>query len=858
MAATPRPSRTFYNIGRRYLVRHPWQSILMILGIMLGVAVVVSIDLANESASRAFDLSTEAIVGKTTHHIEGGPTGIPDDVYVALRRSGVITNNQIPTAPIMTEFVVAPELGDRSLQMLGVDPFAEPPFRNYFGDSSSGFSNAAFVPFLTQPGAVLLAKETADRYDLVPGDTFIVSVSGRETEVTLVGVLDPADNLSRRAITDLLLVDVSTAKELTGRTNALDRIDLIITDPQQLTAIEQTIGADLALTPVAARTETINQMTAAFRVNLTALSLLALVVGMFLIYNTMTFAVVQRRTLFGTLRCLGVTRREVFAMVLIEALIVGIIGSVLGILLGIVMGQGAVRLVTQTINDLFFAVSVRGVQIPIPSLVKGGLLGVGATIMAAALPAWEAASVSPRSALVRSGLESKMQAAIVWITLGGVALLAVGAGLLFIETRQIAVSFAGTFAVIVGAALLAPIVTVLFMKLMGPVSYRLGGALGRMAPRDIVNSLSRTSIAVASLMVAVSVTIGVSLMVSSFRFTVVRWLDQTLQGDVYISAPDGRANQATSAIEPEIVSMLNAHPDVERVELLRSVFVDSTIGQIDLVAVNTPTVEDDRLLLKSDGDVDEVWQAMLAGGVLVSEPFVNRTGIDKGDEIVLRTAQGEKSFPVVATYYDYATPSGRVSIPLSVYQELWQDEVITAVALRLAPGVDPDQLSEDLKDQLSATQKLQIRSNRSLRVEALEVFDRTFAITGAMQVLATIVAFIGVLSALLSLQLEKQRELGILRAVGLTVRQLWSYVLLETGLLGLTAGLLALPTGFILSLILIFIINRRSFGWTLQLMVEPGPFVQAMAVAVIAALLAGIYPARKISKMITAEAIRFE
>ncbi len=853
-----RSSRTLSNIGRRYLVRHPWQSVLMILGIMLGVAVVVSIDLANESASRAFDLSTEAIVGKTTHHIVGGPTGIDDNVYVELRRSGAVTETAIPAAPIMSEFVVAPELEERSFQMLGVDPFAEAPFRNYFGNSAGSFSNAALVPFLTKPGAGLLAKETADRFGLEPNDTFVVSASGREHVITLAGVLDPSDNLTRRAITDLLLVDIATAKELTGRYDSLDRIDLILSSPDQLAQIENVLNSDLAISPVEARTETVNQMTAAFRVNLTALSLLALVVGMFLIYNTMTFAVVQRRTLFGTLRCLGVTRREVFGMVLVEALIVGIIGSILGIILGVLMGQGAVRLVTQTINDLFFSVSVRGVQIPVASLVKGALLGVAATIMAAALPAWEAASVSPRSALVRSGLESKMQAAVVWITLAGVAFLIIGGGLLWIETRQIAVSFAGTFAVIVGAALLAPIVTVGFMKLMAPVSYWFGGALGRMAPRDVVNSLSRTSIAVASLMVAVSVTIGVSLMVSSFRFTVVRWLDQTLQGDIYISAPDGRANQATSAISPEVIEALGAHSDVESVDLLRSVIVDSDVGEVSLVAVKSPPVEDDRLLLKADGGFEEVWDAMNAGGVLVSEPFVNRTGIDKGDEITLRTAQGEMTFPVIATYYDYATPSGVISIPLDVYQELWEDDVITASALALKPGVDPDQLSETLKDELSSIQKLQIRSNRSLRLEALEVFDRTFAITGAMQVLATIVAFIGVLSALLSLQLEKQRELGILRAVGLTVRQLWSYVLLETGLLGLTAGLLALPTGFVLSLILIFIINRRSFGWTLQLMVEPQPFIQAVVVAVVAALLAGIYPARKISKMITAEAIRFE
>jgi len=155
-------------------------------------------------------------------------------------------------------------------------------------------------------------------------------------------------------------------------------------------------------------------------------------------------------------------------------------------------------------------------------------------------------------------------------------------------------------------------------------------------------------------------------------------------------------------------------------------------------------------------------------------------------------------------------------------------------------------------------QRLFVRPNQALRDDVLEVFDRTFAITGALQLLATVVAFIGVLSALLSLQLDKQRQLGILRAVGLTARQLWGLVMLETGLMGTVAGLLSMPTGYALSLILIYIINRRSFGWTLQMQAEPAPFIEALIVAVIAALLAGIYPAYRMGKMVTAEALRFE
>ncbi len=196
---------------------------------------------------------------------------------------------------------------------------------------------------------------------------------------------------------------------------------------------------------------------------------------------------------------------------------------------------------------------------------------------------------------------------------------------------------------------------------------------------------------------------------------------------------------------------------------------------------------------------------------------------------------------------------------LDTYRHFWNDPAITAIALRLAPGVDVDKTVRELQAALlPGGQQLLIRPNQALRRDVLTVFDRTFAITGALQLLATIVAFIGVLSALLSLELDRQRELGILRSIGLTVRQLWGLILIETGLLGTVAGLLALPTGYALALILVYIINRRSFGWTLQMQIQPEPFVQALIVAILAALLAGLYPALRIGRMLAAEAIRFE
>jgi putative ABC transport system permease protein len=656
-------------------------------------------------------------------------------------------------------------------------------------------------------------------------------------------------------------MDIATAQEVTGKIGLLDRIDLILPedDPATVGRLQAHLPESILILPVAARDGIVKEMTQAFRVNLTAMSLLAMVVALFLIYNTMTFSVTQRRPLFGILRSLGVTRREIFLMVVTEALALGAVGAALGTLLGILMGRSTVGLVTQTINDLFFVTTVRDIPIPVSSLIKGNLLGVIATTLTAAFPAWEAARIPPRTAMSRSGLESKANQIIPWIGLGGVLIILIGTGILFIPTNSLVISFLGTFAVVIGLAMLTPVITIGLMSLSSRLTQKIWGVLGRMAPREVVNSISRTSIAVAALMVAVAVTIGVSLMVTSFRATVVTWLDQILHGDIYVSVPGAAVGQPSYPLKPEVIPILENWDGVARVDLLQTTIADSPNGPIQVSANNNPNDGMEQIYLSTEVPPEEIWRAVENGAVIVSEPLANRLNLPANGAIIeLYTSQGLHAFPVVGVYYDYASTQGNAILSLNVYRQFWEDENITAAALVLEPAADPETITQGLQTRLAPLQSLLIRPNQALRAETLDIFDRTFAITSALQLMTTVVAFVGVLSAMLALQLDKQRQLGILRAIGLTAKQLWTLVVLETGLMGAVAGLFAMPTGYILAVILIYVINRRSFGWTLQMQVDPGPFVQAFLVAVIASLLAGLYPARRILQRNTAEAIRFE
>ncbi|HEY3228217.1 MAG TPA: FtsX-like permease family protein [Roseiflexaceae bacterium] len=854
---------TLIKTSLRHLVRHPWQVGLAILGVALGVAVVVSIDLANGSARRAFELSTETIAGRATHQIVGGPGGLDEAIYRRVRIDlGIRT-----LAPLVEGYAAAPDHPGLTLHILGIDPLAETPFRSYAtpgGAASFGGSTTLF----TVPGAALISADTARANGLKVGDALRLRIGVRTEQALIAGLLQPADDASRRALDGLLIADISSAQEWLDSIGHLSEIDLILPDGDAGAAAADRIAVILPpgarLTRPALRTEAIQQMTAAFELNLSALSMLALIVGMFLIYNTITFSVVQRRSLIGTLRCLGVTRGQIFALVLAEALVVGLVGALAGLALGVALGRGLIGLVTRTINDLYFAVSVRDVAIGAGPLVKGFLLGLGATLAAAAIPAFEATFTPPRTVLRRSSYEERVRRFVPLAAVGGGALLALGGALLAIPSKSLVLSFVALFAITIGAAAFTPLVTLLLMRATRPVLGALFGLLGRMAARDVIATLSRTSVAIAALMIAVSVTIGVGLMVGSFRQTVVAWLDASLRSDIYVSAPSPASNRPNTSLPPDLVERLSTAPGVERVRRYRTTTVESQFGPTILVAVEVS--EQDRASYQlAAGDPAAAWSGFARGEALVSEPLAYRRGLHPGDTITLLTDRGEHVFRVAGVFYDYGSDQGLAMIDLAAYRSLWDDRAISSLGLYAASGLDVDALVGRLRGLAGAdmggireTPLLNIRSNRALREASLEIFDRTFAITTVLQLLATIVAFVGILSALMALQLERARELGMLRANGLTPRQLWGLVISQTGLMGLTAGLLALPVGVALAAVLVFVINKRSFGWTLLFRLDGGLFAQALLVAVAAALLAGLYPAWRMSRTLPALALREE
>ncbi len=853
---------TLWRVVLRSIRRRPFQSLLFVAGVALGVAMIVAIDLANGSALRAFGLFTESIAGRTTHQITGGPSGLPEDLYRQIRVGLGVRN----VAPVVSAYVQAVELNNQPLRVFGVDPFAEAPFRGYLHLDAAN-SNANFdqiSAFMTQPNTALIAEQLAALYKLKQGDTITVRYGPTRRTVTIVGLLRPTDSVSQQGLQDLLITDISTAQELLGMTGHLTNIDLIVPDGAAGDALLAKIRAILppgaVIEAAAARSSAIAQMTGAFNLSLTALSLLALVVGMFLIYNTVTFSVVQRRPILGTLRALGVTRRQVFAMILWEAALLSAVGAVIGLLAGVLMGRAAVVLVTRTISSLYFTVTVRSVDVSAFSLAKGAVIGVGAALFAALLPAYEATTTPPSGTLKRSDIEAKVRSLIPKVTVAGLIMVVLSLAALSLNSME--VGFAGLFGIVIGFSLFTPLVALVLMTVIRPLSGAIFGVLGLMAPRSIIRSLSRTSVAVAALMVAVSVIVGVSSMVGSFRNNVEDWLSNTIRADILISPPSVSANRQDVPVDPAVADAVRSTPGIAEVSVARNVEVmrPGDPLPIYLTAYTEDVSQGRRPFTWAIGDFDAVWKAMGEGSVIVTEALARHRGIAFGpaQTLTLVTDHGEHTFPIAAIQIDYGSDQGSILMRMPIYRQYWDDPMISTLGVFVQPGADVNAVINALRAKFAGWQELQVRSNRELRTSVLAIFDQTFAITTALNLLATVVAFIGILSALMALQLERTREIGTMRANGLTRRQLFRLTLLETGLMGMIAGLMSLPVGTVLAWVLVYIINVRSFGWSLQLQLRPEFYTQAFAVALLAALLAGVYPAIRMGRIQPADAVRAE
>ncbi|HVQ26772.1 MAG TPA: FtsX-like permease family protein [Planctomycetota bacterium] len=846
----------------RRLAREWRRASLTVLGVALGVSVFVAIRLASGSSLASFTETVDAVRGRAELQVSATGDGFDERLYARIRREPGVT----AAAPVVEVHALAAagdqrarvaatavEPGGRAgfeetLLLLGLDPFAERPFGRLAGPGDT-LAAAAGLELLASPGTVMVTRAFAARAGLAAGDTVTLLAAGAPVALRIVALLG-REELQQAMGGNVALADLATVQELFARGGRLDRVDLIV-EPGARDGVQRSLASWL---PAAARAESprtrtkqVENLVRAFSLNLLALSFIAIFVSTFLIFNAVALAVVRQRHDIGVWRALGLTRGQVLVLFLGEGLLLGTLGGALGAALGGLLANAALAQVGRTLETLYLVAQTDKLWLDPGVLATGIAIGVLSSLVSSLAPALEAAA-TPAAATLREGsfLEARRPpyARLAWSGVG--LLVAAGGVTLWTHLARAPLGgFVAAFLVLAGFSLLAPAWTRASARLAEPLARRAGIA-ATLGVRAVEEAAARASVVIAALMVAVGMLVALTVMVGSFRRTVDQWVTQTLRGDLYVEPVGHRASLGATSLPAELVAAAARLPGVVAVDTYRATTVTAGDRLVQCVGIELAVQRDYGGLAFSGGEDprDVLNRAISGGGVAVTESFAHHQRLQAGDSVSLPSASGPVRLRIEGVFQDYSTDAGAVLMDRSLYERLWPEPRTESLALYLAPGASSAEVRAAFLALAGPARWLYVTPNQALRRRVLAVFDETFRITWALQGIAVTVAVLGVVSTLTALVLQRRRELATLRAVGARRSQLRTLVLVESALLGFSGSLLGCGSGLVLALLLVHVINRQFFGWTIQLTLEPGVFTGAVVLMTLTATLAGLLPAR--------------
>jgi putative ABC transport system permease protein len=839
----------FFRLIVRPVLRERARSFLIVSAVALGVSVVLAIDLAGNAAAGSFRSSMETLAGDNDLEVTA-VGGVPEQIVGHLAR---LPSPLRVTARIEDHATVL--WTGETVPLIGIDVIAEvnrQQVRNLEIEADRDSSQQ-----INDPNAIWTTRHIANRV----GETIALLVNDQKRNYVVRGFIPQSAEVSE----DVVMMDIAAAQSVTGKVGRVDRILLKVPDNPALDIWQQKLRAILpsgvALNPQGSQTAANRRMLSAFRWNLRILSYIALLVGAFLIYNAISVSVVRRRANIGTVRALGASRRAVLLAFLAEAAIFGLAGALIALPLGRLMATGAVRLLAATVDALYISSRPGALSLSAESVILALVVGVGVAVASALAPAREASLVAPTDAMAGGLREYTIRiqrTRDAWIALG----LAVAGALV---ARLPAVAGKPLFGylsalLLIGASALSIPAWVYWITSVASATLRkFMGVEAMLASRSLAGSLRRTSVLVGALSTAIAMMTSVGIMVGSFRQTVITWMDSQLPADLYLRPAGDPSADRHPTLSLDLTNRIAKLPGVQSVSRFRAYEIEYQGLPVTLASADTS----ESRYYRSSGFLSrrpatEVLQELLSGDTaIVSEPFVNKHHVKAGDSVTLPLGEKLVSLRIVDAFYDYANERGYVIVDRSTMLRYLPDPAASNLAVYLAPGANLEAARDEIK-RAAANREVLIFSNRDIRQEAIRIFDQTFAITYALEAVAVLVAVMGVAGALMSIVIDRRREFGLLRFLGAATSQVRKLILVEAGLIGLLANIAGLVLGALLSLVLIFVINKQSFGWTIQFHWPVKVLLAALSLVYLATILAAIYPARIAQRLNPIEVVHEE
>ncbi len=837
---------------RRFTLRHwrsaPRQTALQILILALGIAVFFSIRLANRAAVASFQNFTGLLTQQSDWQITANAGTLPVSTLTEIRAA--LGDEAIEIIPVVETTAAPPhgktpeQIGSRkTFHLLGLDlvglqnlASSKEVDRDWFGQNEK----TDLWQLLAKPNGVFISGVLAQQEKLRVGDTLPLVVDENVVALEVVGIIPDSPGRPQTPA-NLLMLDLPALQKLAHREGKLDRIEFIVPDGENVAERRAALRTQLTrlggnrwqvFSPEDRRTSA-ELMTRAFRMNLTILSLIGLLVGLYLIFQSLDGAVMRRREEIAVLRSLGVTEKIIRRVWLLEAALLGIFGGALGAALGWAGAQFAVRFVGRTVNALYYSTSVQSARLDFGEFLAAMFIAVAASLIAGWWPAQQAAKTPPAQILTRQSFDGVANS--FWQSAWFAALVAlVSVGLAQLPPLRFAGAlrfplggYLAALGLIVSGGILSSHLLRSVAKWLRPLGKHLVTA--KIATSHLRQPSSRHRLATAGLLCAVTMAAGMIILVASFETTMRGWIEKTFQADLYVTSDGAQSASTQNRISPVTWHRIVSDPAIAEANIMQA--TETSLNGISTMLVGVDVSFSQRhdnlswLQAPLDAAVfDFVKNENLA---LVSESFSERFRVRRGERVTLTTPSGKKEIIIAGIFCDYGNERGSIVVDRRHFAAWFGDELVTSLILVMKPGVSPEAVQSEWATKYPG---LTVLTNRYLRTEILRIFRQTFSVTYALELIGIIVAVIGLGMTLSSILLDRRSELTTLRALGWRRREMALATAVEGWLLSVCGVAMGLAVSLGLGWILIYVINKQSFGWTLRFEI---PWLQLAALGLL-------------------------
>ncbi len=847
-------------ISLRHLLGSPLRTGLTVMGVAVGVSTLVGISSINRSVMAAFRSTIDTVAGKADVSVAATAAGFPEALLEQVRATPGVQH----AAGTLTVVAPVKDAPGESLYVMGIDFLDDGFFRSYEGvDADVGKLNDD-LEFLNSTDRMLVSERFAKARGLKTGSTFQLITRDGVKDFVVHGLLRETGPVTAFG-GSVGVMFFASLQEAFSRGRVFDRIDVKV-DPQVgweavVTSLRAALGPTYEIDRPDSRGASVETMVRSFQLGLNLGSGVALLVGIFLVYNTVSISVLQRRREIGTLRALGTTRRDIRVLFALEAMGLGVLGSAIGIPFGLLVGRAAISWVAQTVSTLYVRINAQDVQLGAVEVVTGLSLGILGSLFAALRPAFIASGVQPVEALRRDVAVGAGAVQVrSWPTYAGLTLLLAAWPMTLIPPPIENFPIGGylcIFFILMGATLLSPLVLRhLNTPYAGP-GQALWGIAGRLAADNFARAPVRTSVPVSALSVGVAMAITVASFITSFQRSAEDWIRQSVPADLFVTSSAKVAGVENQPMAPSVGDALATMEGVDAVDRLRvfptevlqlRIFIISLIPEV-YERRGKPTVLEGTLPDKAERARD---------GVTLSENFARRRNLHVGDPFEVNTPTGRKTWHVAAIIVDYTSDQGSIIMERENFIRQFGDDQVDSFQVYVDDPSKIEAVRRRITERFGKEFDLYVLSNGELRAEAMNLVGSAFSVTWAMEVVAVLLALLGIINTLLAAVLDRTREIGLMRAIGADRGHIIKLFAAEASFIGLTGGLMGVGIGAIVGYVLTKVVGVQATGWNFSFIFPWATAAQMLAIAVVASTLAGLYPARRASRLDVVEALAYD